>query len=515
MGLPFPRVRVPSTPPRTASVRLLLALPLLLCLGASCLPSADDGSADAPPRPVSDLDAGERERLADVLAARSLDTATGDPRLSSALALEAAGLAHTDASAAAMARLAEPHRVMDLDSGGEPLSALAFAYQGRFLAGGTEGGRILVWDVYTGDTVLDQRAPGAVEEVALDTEGLLVAARHGGGGAVVWDVDSGTERARLDTGDASGAVFVSSWRGSFLEAQYLALGTAEGGARLWDTGIWEAGPRVAQEERLVSLGMTGHTRTLVTLTDDGVLGLWDATTRASIGETDLGAVGFPGGGFRLAPAPVGHDTIPVTGDEGVFVVSVEAVQHGDGPVDTPQYCTGVFCDEPSTRPSRHQHADTHAGPAAQGNAAALVTAEPAVGSDELVLWESPPVAVLDYRRTDSVTVPGRIALVAAPRTTSGLHVVAAAPTDGDPALWDLSRDPHAPYLDEEALTIALETRCAGAPVLLGPGEWERELPDLAYEPVCVRIQDEQATDTHGTTTGPTPPTPVPAAPTTD
>ncbi|WP_444963515.1 hypothetical protein [Nocardiopsis sp. M1B1] len=514
MDLPFPRVRVPSTPPRTAPVRLLLALPLFLCLGASCLPSADDGTADAPPRSVSDLDAGERERLADALAARSLDTAAEDPRLSSALALEAAGLARTDTSAAAMARLAEPHQIMEFDSGGEGLTSLLFSAHGRFLAGSTERGRVLVWDVYTGDTVFDEQAPGPVQELTLDWRSLLVAARTGDD-VIVWDVDSGEEEARIDAAGGRGTAFVSSIRSSLIEAHFLALGSETGEVALWNTQGWEFDAEITVAEEPVSLMASSYSAALATLTDEGTLGLWDVATRQPLGRADLRDSGLTGRDFRFAPSALGPEDIAVASDEGVFIVSSDAVRSGDGPVNMPQYCSGVFCDKPSTRPSAHQRLDTPPGPAAQGNVRFLVTADRESGFEELTLWETPPGTVADYRPVESLPTARAVELVAAASTTTGLHVVAVASSGSGPALWDLSRDPYAPYLDEGSLTIALEARCVGAPVLLGPREWERELPDLAYEPVCVRIRDEQTTDTHGTTTGPTPPTPGPAAPTAD
>ncbi|MFD3686333.1 WD40 repeat domain-containing protein [Nocardiopsis sp. NPDC058631] len=503
-----PRVPVPLPPLRTIVVRPLLTISLALSLGASCAsPTADDADSAVPPRSVTDLDAEERARLADTLASRSLELAAEDPRLSTALALEAAGLERTGTSAAAMERLAEPHLIMELDSDGERLTSLVFSYEGRFLAGGTARGRVFLWDVYTGDTVFDEQAPGPVAELALDLASRLVAVRSGEE-VLVWDVDSGAEETRIDVDSGSGMAFVSSLRGSLIDAEYLALGSGTGNVLLWNRDGWGLDGEIPAARERVSLAMSSHATVLATLTDEGEIGLWEVSTRELLGTADLRESGVSGQGFRFAPSAVGPDTIAVTSDEGVFAVSSEAVRSGDGPVTMPQSCSGVFCDKPSTRPSAHQRLDTVPGPAAQGNVRFLISAGRGRGFDELTLWETPPGTLTDYQPVETMPMARAVELLAASRTATDLHVVATVVSGSGPLLWDMDRDPHPPYADAESLSLYLSKRCLGAPVLLSPEEWDHEFPDLAYEPVCVRIQDEEGADHHEDPAVPGSPDPI-------
>ncbi|NYJ32569.1 WD40 repeat domain-containing protein [Nocardiopsis aegyptia] len=411
----------------------------------------------------------------------------------------------TDTSAAAMERLAEPHLIMELDSDGERLTTLVFSSGGRFLAGGTARGRVFLWDVYTGDTVFDEQAPGPVEELALDFQPLLVAARSDQE-VVVWDVETGEEETRIDAGAGSGMAFASSLRGSLIDADYLALGSETGSVFLWNNDGWELDDEIAVANERFSLAMTSYGTGLATLTDEGEIGLWDVATRELLGTADLRDSGLSGQGFRFSPSATGQEVIAVTSDEGIFVVSSDAVRTGDGPVAMPQSCSGVFCDEYSTRPSAHQRLDVAPGLAAQGQIRFLVTAGRDRGFEELTLWETPPGILTAFQPVETMPMAREVELLAASHPDSLLHVVATVMSGSGPSLWDMSRDPYAPYADAESLSIYLTQRCTGAPVLLSPEEWERELPGLSYEPVCIRLQDE-AGDYHGEPTVPHSPDP--------
>jgi WD40 repeat protein len=106
---------------------------------------------------------------------------------------------------------------------------VAFSGDGKLVAAGTDGGRVFVWDVETGDPKLSFRAhTDVVSAVAFTGDGSRVISGSSDRTARVWDSSTGLELATFAHDDSVTALCVSS------DGKTLATETGSGVVRLWD-----------------------------------------------------------------------------------------------------------------------------------------------------------------------------------------------------------------------------------------------------------------------------------------
>ncbi|MFE0098794.1 WD40 repeat domain-containing protein [Streptomyces sp. NPDC059009] len=238
--------------------------------------------------------------------------------------------------------------VAELDGGAQAVGAVcALPLPGGVrLAGGTEDGRIRVWDPVSGAETLVLGGPGAAVfalcAVTVDGEVLLAAGgAEGAVGAVqVWNPLSG-ERSRTLTGH-SGRLVNGLCAVPFGDHTLLASGGDDGTVRLWDPGS-------GRQVRVLGIGtepfdgshpvrglcafaLEGAT-VLAAGGDDGTIRLWDAatgrlvhafagrpdTTRGKTcvlyapGHAPVGIPGHTGPVYTLCALSLGGRTVLVSG----------------------------------------------------------------------------------------------------------------------------------------------------------------------------------------------------------
>lgn len=479
---PLPLPRAPGPPPAATA--------LCLCLGLAACSPAPAGPPPAPVPAATALPRGEREALADRLAERAADLfASGeDPRLAQILILEAAGTAYTEKSAEALLLLSSPHVIMPL-AGDGVFTSVSFDATGRFVAG-SAGGDVTVWDAYTGKEVLAANVGGDVDGLLFDHaegEGLLLAALVPGE-VVVLDVHAAAEEVRLPAAHGSGSAFVRAWGEAGTTADYLAVPAPEGGIGVHDTASWERVGVLPVEGAPTSLAAVDHTRQLLATTDRGELVVWDMADLREVARADLEAAGIDPAGAALVPQSSGGDRlVPLVGPQGVHLVDPRVVREGDAPVSPAPLCQGVFCEQREDRESGHQHLPDTDAPVAYMHPYTVVTVQ---DTDRLVVWEAVPGVAVDFLRRDTIEMPGPVTAVSgSPFASHWPAVVAVAYADGGIDLREVGTTFNDPYTDADTVERVLASRCASAPVYMGRDEWEREIPEAAYNPVCTWILD--------------------------
>ncbi|MGH4029135.1 WD40 repeat domain-containing protein [Actinomycetota bacterium Odt1-20B] len=236
----------------------------------------------------------------------------------------------------------------ELDGGAQAVGAVcALSLPGGVrLAGGTEDGRIRVWDPADGEETLVLGGPGAAVfalcAVAVGGEVLLAAGgAEGAAGAVqVWNPLSG-ERSHTLTGH-TGRLVNGLCAVPFGDHTLLASGGDDGTVRLWDPGtgrqvrVLDIGTEPFDGSHpvrgLCAFSLDGAT-VLAAGGDDGTIRLWDAATgrlvRAFAGRPDttrgktcvlyapghapVGIPGHTGPVYTLCALSLGGRTVLVSG----------------------------------------------------------------------------------------------------------------------------------------------------------------------------------------------------------
>ncbi|MGW1769566.1 hypothetical protein ACWCQL_36675 [Streptomyces sp. NPDC002073] len=436
------------------------------------------------------------------LARQSLELRQKDPRLSTALAQEAARRGHGPEVVAALDALKGPHLLMNpqVPPGSGTYRHLQAA-AGAVLAGASDTGAVTVWDLGTGRPLLCARLPRPATGLALAGGGGLVAAATGAGEIRVWSIREGREAARftrpaqgnggmvfVDT--ASGVRFVFG-SGAVLDVRSIldwksvrqlptgGAGTVRDLAVLRDGGYAKPVLVGVNNGSVLQRWLPGEGKQL-----DGLrlTPFFKEAVPHRFGAVSEGAyapwVGLSGGGrSRL----VGVESGP-RGDrlQEIFLNGLGDPQSppmaGDGAgaeeygfdVDPGLGSTGDQADMLSLTPLQHWIAATADHSRAvlersQDNASRMVETQligPAGSRIEaLVAWE------------------GRNA-------PSG----AFALDDGRVAVWVFDRRPwqDAYPLKPERDQVDRELRrlCDVGPVLLDREEWRRHLPEVPYRPGC-------------------------------
>jgi WD40 repeat protein/DNA-binding SARP family transcriptional activator/ABC-type Fe3+/spermidine/putrescine transport system ATPase subunit len=177
-----------------------------------------------------------------------------------------------------------------LPAGQHGASAVSFSPDGLTLAIGRGDSVAALYDLRTGRIKARLATDWSITDLAFSRDGTLLAAATMGGTAYVWNV--ATQNV-VSTLTLPGSVADFAVRFS-TDNRLVAVGDSSGRVVLWKLdpthrfeGAWAARPigqpLTGHNGRVGSLDFGPRGRTLVTLSDDGNLRLWDVATRKLIG----------------------------------------------------------------------------------------------------------------------------------------------------------------------------------------------------------------------------------------
>jgi WD40 repeat protein/RNA polymerase-binding transcription factor DksA len=113
------------------------------------------------------------------------------------------------------------------------VSSVSFSPDGKFLASGSLGKTVKVWDVGSWQEVATLRHGDIVTSVSFSPDGKFLASGSLDKTVKVWDVGSWQEVATLRHGDAVLSVSFSP------DGKFLASGSSDKTVKVWDVGSWQ------------------------------------------------------------------------------------------------------------------------------------------------------------------------------------------------------------------------------------------------------------------------------------
>lgn len=152
------------------------------------------------------------------------------------------------------------------------VKGIAFDPAGRTLASGGEDGRVLLWDLQSGELLGALGQIGsAILSLAFDPAGQVLATGSRDNTVKLWDLGSGHRLRSLDghTGEVSSLAFDP-------EGGFVASGSADGTVKLWEprSGRLERTMK-GNQHRVWSVAVDPLERTVATGGSDGTVKLWN------------------------------------------------------------------------------------------------------------------------------------------------------------------------------------------------------------------------------------------------
>ena len=242
-----------------------------------------------------------------------------DPQLSILLALQALKVAHTPEAEDALHAAVQASRLrLSLDVDEEGTFMVDFTPDGQRLASSSWNGRAQVWDVQTGEKLLD--LPGS--SVAYSPDGGLLAAGLLTGTVQIYDGTTGIILTSLDIPGQLNRLLFSP------DGSYLAASSISDTVKIWETNNWA--------ERLETtapgygwtfgnnLAFTPDGERLLVSDNDENLKIWDVENGKLLSEgAGYSAIAISPDGSRLATSSGNQGTIVVWDFSGVLSVDVQ------------------------------------------------------------------------------------------------------------------------------------------------------------------------------------------------
>ena len=164
------------------------------------------------------------------------------------------------------------------------VSALEFSPDGRWLVSGTEGGKIQMWDVATGEALVAFEEPtvledtGGISALEFSPDGTLLAS--GGHNQIrLWEVDTGNTLLSVSTEHKRGNMNFQSYPEPLVfsrDGTILVNGLVHGAIQLWDVTTGNAIAVLDEHtQKVETLAFSPDGQTLVSTSEDGTILLWD------------------------------------------------------------------------------------------------------------------------------------------------------------------------------------------------------------------------------------------------
>ena len=204
------------------------------------------------------------------------------------------------ASAAALLQAWLGAQEMNLLQNGKHVTAMAYSPDSKIIAGGSEDGRVRLWDAKRG-VVLHEALVGyknVILSLAFSPDGKLIAGGGRDGKIRVWDAKSGApigssigEHALDGNRHDLNGVFSVKFSPN---GRTIASGGGDGTIRLWNTknGAALGLPLKGHQGGVLSLAYSPNGRTIASVGKDGTLRLWDAKSGAALSPPLMAQEGF-------------------------------------------------------------------------------------------------------------------------------------------------------------------------------------------------------------------------------
>ena len=164
------------------------------------------------------------------------------------------------------------------------VSALVFSPDGRWLVSGTQGGKIQMWDVATGEALVAFAEPmarentGGISALVFSPDGTLLAA--GVHSQIrLWEVGTGNVLLSVRTEHKRGNMVFQSYPEPLVFSQdgtILVNGFVNGAIQLWDVTTGDAIAVLdGHTQKVETLAFSPDGQTLVSTAEDGTILLWD------------------------------------------------------------------------------------------------------------------------------------------------------------------------------------------------------------------------------------------------
>ena len=132
------------------------------------------------------------------------------------------------------------------------------------------------------ETLATMRASSTIWDIAINPNGMWVAAAVNDGTTEIWDVDTGTPITRTKHDEPVLAVTFSS------DGRWLATASMDNTARVWDTIIWKETAQMEHDDDVNGVAFSPNNKWLATASVDGTTQVWDIETGQRVVSMDSG-----------------------------------------------------------------------------------------------------------------------------------------------------------------------------------------------------------------------------------